>query len=95
MTSALFGHFVVKVLHLSMFGGHDVKQTVGGVMGKLLRRSVCLLYSYMGRKGKLSFCDLRTCKAVFGINRFISLHLSQYSTVVLTVVRVMIAKYRK
>jgi len=47
-------------------GGDDLKQTVKLIMNKLLRRSVSLHYSYMGRKGKSSFCELKLCKAVLG-----------------------------
>ena len=39
-------------------GGDDVKQTVRGVMNRIMKRTVSLHFSYMGRKGKHAFCEL-------------------------------------
>jgi len=53
----------MQVLYLSAVGGDDVKESIRLIMRRLLRRSVSLKFSFMGKR---SFGDLKVCKAVFG-----------------------------
>lgn len=56
---------LLKVNLLSITGGRKLTDTVRKIMRKLATNKVWSMVSFRGRKGKLPFAELRTCRIIF------------------------------
>jgi hypothetical protein len=75
------------VLYLAAVGGDTIQECVRLIMRRLLRRSVSLRFSFMGRQGKRAFRDLKICKVVFGEDHQFTFSFSYFHIVLFSVYR--------
>lgn len=57
--------FYFQVKYLSLFGGGNVKDTVGRVMKEIMTCDLARQYNFLGQKGKFPFGTLRLASAVY------------------------------